>query len=52
MLVLEAQKITIPEPPACEVYIASMGEKASQEAFRLTNLLQSSGVVAACDVCG
>lgn len=51
MLVLEAQKIQMPAPPACEVYIASMGEAASKEAFRLVNELQHSGVAAACDLC-
>ena len=52
MLVLEAQKIELPEPPACEVYMASMGKDAAKEAFRLTTELQRSGIVAACDVCG
>ena len=52
MLVLEAQTIELPEPPACEVYIASMGTDAAKEAFRLTTELQRSGIVAACDVCG
>ena len=51
MLVLEAQKIQMPAPPACEVYIASMGEAAGREAFRLVNELQHSGVAAACDLC-
>ena len=52
MLILEAQKIELPAAPACEVYIASMGENASREAFRLVSELQKSGIVAACDVCG
>lgn len=52
MLVLEAQKIELPEPPACEVYMASMGKDAAKKAFRLTTELQRSGIVAACDVCG
>ena len=52
MLVLEAQKIELPEPPACGVYMASMGKDAAKEAFRLTTELQRSGIVAACDVCG
>ncbi len=51
MLVLEAQKIQMPAPPTCEVYIASMGEAAGREAFRLVNELQHSGVAAACDLC-
>lgn len=51
MLILEAQKIELPAAPACEVYIASMGENASREAFRLVSELQKSGIVAACDVC-
>lgn len=51
MLVLEAQKIELPAPPSCEVYIASMGQNASKEAFRLVTELQRSGIVAACDLC-
>ena len=51
MLVLEAQKIQMPAPPACEVYIASMGEAAGRAAFRLVHELQHSGVAAACDLC-
>ncbi len=51
MLVLEAQKIELPAPPSCEVYIASMGQNASKEAFHLVTELQRSGIVAACDLC-
>lgn len=51
MLVLEAQKVELPAPPACEVYIASMGEAASKEAFRLVTELQRCGIMAACDLC-
>ncbi len=51
MLVLEAQKVELPAPPACEVYIASMGEAASKEAFRLATELQRCGIMAACDLC-
>lgn len=51
MLVLEAQKVELPTPPTCEVYIASMGEAASKEAFRLATELQRCGIMAACDLC-
>ena len=51
LLIMEAQGIEVPVSPRCEVYLASIGEAAAQEAFRLKNCLQECGVPAECDLC-
>lgn len=51
MMILEAQKVEIPSAPACEVYIAPMGQAAQTAAFKLVNELQMSSIVAECDIC-
>ena len=52
LLIMEAQGIELPAEKSCELYIASIGDKAALEAFRLKNLLQECGVIAECDLCG
>ena len=52
MLVLQAQGIELPGDPPCEVFIASMGKKASCRAFALAEQLHRCGVAASCEVCG
>ncbi len=49
LMALEGQDF--PEPVRCEVYIASMGEKAQQRAFLLMDKLHQCGVPADCDLC-
>ena len=50
MLILEAQKVEFPEPETCDLYIASLGDKAKLEAFRLAHRLQEYSIAAACDL--
>lgn len=50
LLIMEAQNIEMPNPETCEVYVASLGEAASIEAFKLVNELHRCGVPAACDL--
>lgn len=52
LMIIEAQGISLSSNNTCELYIASMGEDATHEAFRLKNLLQQCGVHAQCDLCG
>ena len=52
LLTLDAQGIELPAPPACDVYIASMGEEAHRRASSLANILRRSGIIAAFDVVG
>lgn len=50
MMVLEARKTEFPEPEGCELYVASLGEKAQEEAFVLVQKLRRCSVAASCDV--
>ncbi|WP_457943999.1 histidine--tRNA ligase [Caproiciproducens sp. LBM24188] len=50
MLILEAQKVEFPEPETCDLYIASLGDKAKLEAFRLAHRLQEYSIAATCDL--
>lgn len=50
LLVIGAQGIEIPKPVDCELYIASMGEKANIKACELTNKLREEGFYVECDL--
>lgn len=50
MMILEAQQIEFPKPEPCDLYIASMGDAAKLEAFRLTHRLQEYSIHAVCDL--
>lgn len=52
MLALEEQGAEFPAPVRCEVYVASIGEKALEKALALVNDLHKCGVSADCDLCG
>lgn len=52
LMLLEAQGIELPEAPGCDIYIASMGERASLAAAGIASGLRSNGVSAQCDVMG
>ncbi len=49
LLVMEAQKVEFPAPDTCELYIASVGDDARKEAFRLVQKMRECAVEAACD---
>jgi histidyl-tRNA synthetase len=48
LLVLESQNITIKEPGVCEIFLATIGEKAREKAFELNQLLRKEGI--SCDM--
>ena len=52
LMVLEAQKIELPAPAPCDLYIASMGEEASVTAMSLAADLRSEGFAAEYDIVG
>ena len=52
MLILKAQEVEFPQPEPCEVFVASVGERAQLEAFRLVSSLRKCAVVCACDLLG
>ena len=49
LLVMEAQKVEFPEPDTCELYVASIGDAARKEAFRIVQAMRECAVEAACD---
>ena len=49
LLIMEAQKVEFPAPDTCELYIASIGDEARKEAFRLVQKMRECAVEAACD---
>ncbi len=52
MLLMENQGLPFPEDTKCELYIATMGEKASLEAAAMANALRREGVFVEFDVVG
>lgn len=52
LMVLEAQQAEFPEEPRCEVYLASMGERAAVRCFGMASKLREGGVAAECDTVG
>ena len=52
LLIMEAKNARFPAPPRCEVYLASMGEKAAQRCFAIATRLREGGVSVECDTVG
>ncbi len=52
MLLLKAQNVPFPEDKKCDLYIASMGEKANIKAAQLASDLRSEGFTVIYDVVG
>ncbi len=50
--VMEEQGCDFPPANTCDVYIASMGDKAAVKAFQLASALRSEGFFAQCDLMG
>ena len=49
MMVMDKQNIEMPAPDRCEIFIASLGEAAHLEAFKLADSLRKYSIIAACD---
>lgn len=52
LLLIENSGVEIPKPDTCDLYIASMGEKAQLKAFSLVEEVRKSGFFAQCDIVG
>ena len=52
MLILRAQNAAFPQPERCALFVASVGDAAQKEAFRLVQSLRRSRVLCACDLLG
>ena len=50
MMIMGAQKIEMPKPETCDIYVAALGDAAMLEAFKLTHSLQQYSIAAVCDV--
>lgn len=51
MMILDAQKIELPEAPKCELFIAALGGEAQARAFQMVTELQTYSIFADCDNC-
>ena len=52
LMVMEACGAEIPAPPVCELYLASMGERAARACFAMASRLREGGVSVECDTVG
>ena len=52
MMVLSAQNAELPEAPTCDLFIATLGEKALLKASALCRLLRDEGYKVQTDICG
>lgn len=52
LMVMEAQNVEFPAPDRCELFVASVGDAAQKEAFRLVSSLRKYSVLCACDLLG
>jgi len=51
LLILEANGIEITQPKTCDVFIASIGDKAKAEGLKIGKELRAAGKKVLCDVC-
>jgi len=50
LMIMDAQKIEMPKPETCDLFVAALGSAAMLEAFKLTHRLQEYSISAICDV--
>ena len=52
LLLMENSSVEIPKPETCDLYVASMGEKAQLKAFSIVEEVRKSGLFAQSDIVG
>ena len=52
LLLLESQKIEIPAPPQCDLYVVGIGDKAKLKAFSIVTGVRNSSLIAETDIVG
>ncbi len=52
LLLLESQKIEIPHPPVCDLYVIGLGDAAKAKAFTIIEQVRSSSLIAEGDIVG
>lgn len=50
LLIMEAMEIDIPKPASCDIFIASLGEKATAKALDISHVLRTHGYTVQFDV--
>lgn len=52
LMLMDKQGIEIPKPSSCDLYVATMGDKAKEKAFSLVKSVRDCGLIAETDVVG
>lgn len=52
LMLMDKQGIEIPKPSSCDLYVATMGDKAKEKAFSLIKSVRGCGLIAETDVVG
>lgn len=52
LMLMDKQGIEIPKPSSCDLYVATMGDKAKEKAFLLIKSVRDCGLIAETDVVG
>lgn len=52
LMLMDKQGIEIPKPSNCDLYVATMGDKAKEKAFSLVKSVRDCGLIAETDVVG
>lgn len=52
LMLMDKQGVEIPEPSSCDLYVATMGDKAKEKAFSLIKSVRDCGLIAETDVVG
>ncbi len=52
LMVMEKQGVCFPEPEGCDVYVASIGDRAARKALEIADKLREEGFFAECDTMG
>lgn len=52
LMLMDKQGIEIPKPSSCDLYVATMGDKAKKKAFSLIKSVRDCGLIAETDVVG
>jgi histidyl-tRNA synthetase len=52
LMLMDKQGIEIPKPSSCDLYVATMGERAKEKAFTLIKSVRNCGLIAETDIVG
>lgn len=52
LMVMEENKVEIPQPPVCDLYVIGLGDKAKIRAFNIVEGVRNSSLIAETDIVG